>query len=119
MNKVKNILLWVFSIFMFLCGAVIIGEAVISALLMFAIGIISNPLFLKRVHTKRIIKTNVLIWNTKNISYPWEDKAGGYGIQTSFGAKYIKKINGDYNNVVGLPISRLYQELKSFIRNSE
>ena len=55
MNKVKNILLWVFSIFMFLCGAVIIGEAVISALLMFAIGIISNPLFLKRVHTKRII----------------------------------------------------------------
>ncbi|CVI72287.1 Septum formation protein Maf [Clostridiales bacterium CHKCI001] len=64
-------------------------------------------------------KTNVHIWNTKNISYQWEDKAGGYGIQTSFGAKYIKKINGDYNNVVGLPISRLYQELKSFIRNSE
>lgn len=64
-------------------------------------------------------KTNVPIWNTKNISYQWEDKAGGYGIQTSFGAKYIKKINGDYNNVVGLPISRLYQELKSFIRNSE
>lgn len=40
------------------------------------------------------------------------DKAGGYGIQGSFAA-YVKHINGDYNNVVGLPIGRLYQELKN------
>lgn len=40
------------------------------------------------------------------------DKAGGYGIQTAFGMKYIQKIEGDYYNVVGLPVSRLYQELK-------
>ena len=39
------------------------------------------------------------------------DKAGGYGIQGNF-AVYVKEINGDYNNVVGLPIARLYQELK-------
>lgn len=38
------------------------------------------------------------------------DKAGAYGIQGSF-AIHIKKINGDYNNVVGLPVGRLYQEL--------
>lgn len=40
------------------------------------------------------------------------DKAGAYGIQGKAGL-YIKKINGDYNNVVGLPLSRLYKELKS------
>ncbi len=40
------------------------------------------------------------------------DKAGGYGIQGEF-AVYVKEINGDYNNVVGLPIARLYQEMKN------
>ena len=39
------------------------------------------------------------------------DKAGGYGIQGSF-AKFVAGISGDYNNVVGLPVSRLYQEFK-------
>lgn len=38
------------------------------------------------------------------------DKAGAYGIQGAF-AVHIKHICGDYNNVVGLPIGRLYHEL--------
>ena len=42
------------------------------------------------------------------------DKAGAYGIQDDF-AKHVKKIDGDYNNVVGLPLSKLYQELKTII----
>ena len=39
------------------------------------------------------------------------DKAGAYGIQNEF-ACYVKGIKGDYNNVVGLPVGRVYQELK-------
>jgi septum formation protein len=43
------------------------------------------------------------------------DKAGAYGIQDDFGAVFIKKINGCYYNVVGLPLTRVYQTLMKII----
>lgn len=43
------------------------------------------------------------------------DKAGAYGIQDDFGAVFVKKIEGCYYNVTGLPISKVYKTLKKII----
>ena len=40
------------------------------------------------------------------------DKAGAYGIQDDFGAVFVKKINGCYYNVVGLPLTKLYGAIR-------
>lgn len=45
--------------------------------------------------------------------YQWQDKAGGYGIQSA-GMMLVKKINGDYNNVVGMPVGELNKKIGEF-----
>ena len=46
------------------------------------------------------------------------DKAGGYGIQEWFSV-WIKKINGCYYNVMGLPVSKFYKHFLEFEKNNE
>lgn len=41
------------------------------------------------------------------------DKAGAYGVQGR-AAAFIKAVRGEYSNVVGLPVGRLYQEMKAW-----
>lgn len=44
------------------------------------------------------------------------DKAGAYGIQEWIGIVACSRIEGSYFNVVGLPVQRLYEELKEFVK---
>ncbi len=60
-----------------------------------------------KVHVYQM--TEEQIWNYIKTGEPM-DKAGAYGIQGRFAA-FVKGIEGDYNNVVGLPVGRVYQEL--------
>lgn len=57
-------------------------------------------------------KADGQIWDTNIYLGNWRDKAGGYGIQEPFGMRAVKSIKGDFYNIVGLPVSAVYQELK-------
>ena len=57
------------------------------------------------------LSENQLSWYLDNEE--WKDKAGAYGIQGK-GALLVEKINGDYFNVVGLPVSRIFSEISRF-----
>lgn len=43
------------------------------------------------------------------------DKAGAYGIQDDFGSTFVRKIIGDYFNVMGLPVMKTYLGLKQIL----
>ena len=61
---------------------------------------------------RTLVKAGGSIGDTDTERPEWVDKAGGYAIQGR-AAVFVRRINGDYYNVMGLPISRLYQELKT------
>lgn len=42
------------------------------------------------------------------------DKAGAYGIQDDYGALFVKRVEGDYNTVVGFPLYAFYQTMIHF-----
>lgn len=73
----------------------------------------------KEVAFSETTKVNFKILTDEEIQYyihhykPF-DKAGGYGIQEWMGYIGIKQLQGCYYNVMGLPLSRLYQELLDF-----
>jgi len=48
-------------------------------------------------------------------SKQWQDKAGSYGIQDPIASLFVKKIKGNYENVIGLPVARLNREIGEHI----
>ena len=72
-----------------------------------------NLIKVKKVFTKVTFKR----LNTQEIeeyllTNEWKDKAGAYAIQ-GYAEKFIKRINGSYSNVVGLPLFETYNLLNS------
>jgi septum formation protein len=51
-------------------------------------------------------------------TYKPYDKAGAYGIQEWIGYRFVQKINGCYNNVVGFPLEKFCREFEIFNTNN-
>ena len=63
------------------------------------------------VYFDKLTKSEIDDWINNNNVYSW---AGAYAIQEGFG-KHVKKIDGDYFSIVGLPIHKLYNLLKKYL----
>jgi septum formation protein len=63
-----------------------------------------------KVTFKRLNKKEIEEYLSTN---EWKDKAGAYAIQ-GYAEKFIRRINGSYSNVVGLPLFATYNLLKTF-----
>lgn len=51
-------------------------------------------------------------------AFLFRGKAGGYGIQ-GIASTFVREIEGDYNNVIGLPLCRLAQSLKEIMNQQQ
>ena len=63
------------------------------------------------VYVSDMTESEVEEWIDTGKAY---DKAGAYAIQLEF-AKYIEKIDGNYDSVVGMPLNKVYKILKQYI----
>tara|TARA_Y100001970_G_C14023972_1_gene745010 strand:+ start:213 stop:824 length:612 start_codon:yes stop_codon:yes gene_type:complete len=68
-------------------------------------GLIKTFSELTKVHVRNIPNKEILYYIN---NYPTQDKSGSYGIQDWFSV-WIKKIDGCYYNVMGLPLSKFYK----------
>jgi len=66
---------------------------------------------LTHVHFKELSEKEIEYY--LDLYHPY-DKAGAYGVQEWIGYIAIDRIEGSYFNVMGLPVGRLYEELKKF-----
>ncbi|WP_392396985.1 Maf family protein [Parabacteroides distasonis] len=67
--------------------------------------------YLKKIFYNSVAELRINYYLDKYKPY---DKAGGYGIQEWIGYIGVEAINGSFYNVMGLPVQKLYQELKHF-----
>lgn len=65
------------------------------------------------VYFEDIEENEILYYVEKYKPY---DKAGAYGIQEWIGRMAVSRIEGSYENVMGLPTVKLYQEIKKVIK---
>lgn len=68
---------------------------------------------ISNVYVSEMKENEIINWINTGKAY---DKAGAYAIQSEFGI-FINKIEGNYNSIVGLPIHKVYQILKKYIKS--
>ena len=71
---------------------------------------IKVKIVITKVTFKRLKKQEIEEYLSTN---EWKDKAGAYAIQ-GYAEKFIKRINGSYSNIVGLPLFETFNILKSY-----
>ncbi len=83
---------------------------------------------IKTINLSKTFSSTTKVWfkklESQEIEYYVEkykplDKAGAYGIQEWIGYIGIERIDGSYYNVVGLPVQKIYTELKSLLKTLE